>query len=53
MKPVNANTIAWKKSCAPCVLLRLRWPDKVAQFGSVLAEGGETSTPPSGDAVPA
>jgi ethanolamine permease len=35
------------------VLLRLRSPDKVAQFGSVLAEGGEASTPPSGDAVPA
>jgi hypothetical protein len=33
--------------------LRLRTPDKVAQFGSVLAEGGEPAPPPSGEAVPA
>jgi len=33
--------------------LRLRSPDKVAQFGSVLAEGGDAASPPSGEAVPA
>jgi len=33
--------------------LRLRSPDKVAQFGSVLAEGGDAASPPSGEAAPA
>ena len=32
--------------------LRLKAPDKVAQFGSVLAEGGETAPPPQAHAVP-
>jgi amino acid transporter len=35
------------------IWLRLRSPDKVAQFGSVLAEGGDGAVPPGGEAVPA
>jgi amino acid transporter len=35
------------------LVLRLRAPDKVAQFGSVLAEGGDAATaPPSMEAAP-
>jgi amino acid transporter len=32
--------------------LRVKAPDKVAQFGSVLAEGGDAPPPPSAEAVP-
>ena len=34
------------------IVLRLRAPDKVAQFGSVLAEGAEADSPPTAEAVP-
>jgi len=34
------------------LVLRLRTPEKVAQFGSVLAEGGEADAPPTTEAVP-
>ena len=34
------------------LVLHLRSPEKVAQFGSVLAEGGEADVPPTAEAVP-